>query len=199
MAARRSRRRSRQTLAALPSLELATPGAIRLSNRTAMLARWIDPDDLAPNRRSAKEVHGWRSFCPLRRLVERANGASGITMEHVTAADLLRREWDIASIGLSGRKTPWMFTDALHLPRSGPSRAAVRQVRAIRNVQRVMRLFVDAQRDLIEWIILRNQPVLRWRTARGIAQRAAMPMLVGVLDELVRHFDDEIRRFGVAA
>jgi hypothetical protein len=63
-----------------------------------------------------------------------------------------------------------------------------------------MRVFDAEQRDLIEHVILANWPINRWQLAPRMAMHErAMAMLVAVLDELVRHFDDEIRRDGLAA
>jgi hypothetical protein len=199
---RKPGRSARATLAALPSLEIHSPSAIQLSNRLVQRASWNDPAEGATisAARSAKQVKGWRSFCPLRRLLERTNGASGITIEHVTAADLLRMQYDIASLGLSGKRAQWVYIDSNFLPSAGPTTAALAQTRAIRTVRRAMRIFTAEQQDLVHCIVLQNWPISRWQKERGIGSHGtATAKLVACLDLLVEHFDAEIERYGLAA
>jgi hypothetical protein len=195
-------KRLRRTAPTLPALlpELFTPAAIQHSNRLVQRAEWNDPEGSASTAsRTGKRVRGWRAFCPLRRLAERLNGAAAITPEHVTAADLLRQHWDIATLGLSNR-APWVFTDAAHLPRHGPGTLALRQVRAIRSVQRAMALYDAREQAVMFYMVLRNVPLGRAQVACGISQRPVMlRTLVDCLDRLVLHFDDEIRRTGLTA
>src|SRR6516165_7567289 len=127
-------RRFKRSASTLPLLapELFIPAAIQLANRQVQRAEWNDPEGVsATAARTGKRVRGWRAFCPLRRLAERLNGSGAITPEHVTAADLLRQNWDIATLGLSGNRAPWVYADPMHMPRSGAGRLALRQVRAI--------------------------------------------------------------------
>jgi hypothetical protein len=95
MAKRRSHRKATSTLPPLPST--AEPETVRLMHRNAggptgvMKANWRDPDDLNVHRRMAREISGWRSYCPLRRLMEQGR-SSAISAEHILAADMLRKD-----------------------------------------------------------------------------------------------------------
>jgi hypothetical protein len=121
-------------------------------------------------------------------------------MEHITAADHLRALADGARIGFTGGRDLSMPIQAvLYRPPSGPSGNALHQTRCERQFRQAMRIFDDGQRDLVECLILRNEPVNRWRLARGVTQWTAMQRLMTVLEMLVVYFDDELRKYGVAA
>ena len=86
----RNRRRT-VTIAAVPlqveppAARIAVNGARPVS--AVMRGEWIDPTDIKPTAaRTAKRINGWRSFDPLRKALNVAN--SGITVEHVMAADM---------------------------------------------------------------------------------------------------------------
>jgi len=75
-----------------------------------MRTTWRDPEDTSPNAaRTARESSGWRSYCPLRKLV-RQDGTS-ITAEHIHAADLLRQQADLARFGYMHEQTGLPVTD----------------------------------------------------------------------------------------
>jgi hypothetical protein len=90
-------------LAPLPSLGL--PPEAQRANRRVMPGTWRDPDDVSPSAaRTARMVKGWLSYCPLRRMQQRFGVVSGITAEHIAAADHLRRLYDAATLGFTGIK-----------------------------------------------------------------------------------------------
>ena len=94
-----------------------TPTAVRISSRSqtaVMHAEWRDPDDVKPTAaRTAKQVNGWRTFCPLRRAFHNP--------EHIMAADKLREVFDVARLGYSVTRT-LISTDRTSQPSTGPSK-----------------------------------------------------------------------------
>jgi hypothetical protein len=193
---RRKRPAPKATLPALPSQEL--PPAIRLHNKTAMLAEWADPGEGATHSatRSAKKAKGLSAFDPLRRL----NGMSGIvSAEHVAAADQLRLLHDGSRIGFSAERD-WSrpIQALLYRPSTGPSQLALKQARCGRGLAHCMRVFSAGQQAMIEWIILGNRSLRSWQQAHAMTPAATRTMLLAILDELVRHFDDGAREVWLA-
>jgi hypothetical protein len=190
-------RRYRPTLPVLPSI-VPPPPEQRLINQSAMKASWADPLDDNPNRRVARCVTGYRSFCRLRRML--GNLAVGITELHVIAADRLRLIADIAQIGFLGARDLGMPANAVvHGPRSGPSAAALARARHEHDYNRAMSSFDPEQTALVHAVILRNHSLSAWCRERHVSPARAKAMLIGVLDLLVEHFDEEVRREGVLA
>src|SRR5271165_4429934 len=94
-------KRRRSTLPPLASL--GDPPAVRLVNQSVMRSEWVDPDAFRPTAaRTAKTIAGWRTYCPLRRMLG-VKGTS-VTVEHVMAADKLRQAADGIVFGFSGRR-----------------------------------------------------------------------------------------------
>jgi hypothetical protein len=160
-------------------------------------AEWLDPD--AHPRGPVRTVRHWRAFDPIRRMAEHMNGSGKVTVEHVAAADRLRWLWDVAKHGLSGRM-PWRYHEKLQEAPTGPTRAALQQARAARQVEKCLKRFTQAQRELIDGIVLRCMTVSQWvRTYRRCSQTTAARQLVAVLDRLVDYFKGEIERYGLPA
>ena len=158
-----------------------------------MRASWRDPDDLTPGaRRTPKEITGFRTFCPLRRMSGHPN--SGITAQHIMAADLLRERVDLASKGFTADR-PLIYVAQQPLPRFGMSRAAVAQMRAYRSVRRAIALFTNDQLFIVEAVLLRNMTLRAM--CQGFdppaSQPAAKRHLLVILDALVDHFEQDVQ------
>lgn len=160
--------------------------------RHAMRATWRDPDDVTPGaRRTAREVNGWRRFCPLRRMSGHPN--SGITVEHIMAADRLREQVDIATLGFTAAR-PLIYVAQYASPRWGMGAAAVRQMRAIREVHRVIWLFHPPQLVMLDLIVLRNVTLREWTKKLDPPSSALIEKrrLLVILDRLVQHFATDV-------
>lgn len=158
-----------------------------------MRGAWRDPDDVTPNaQRAPKTVAGWRTFDPLRRMAGHPN--SGITVEHIMAADMLRERVDLATLGYSAVR-PLIYVVQYPLPRWGLGPAAMAQVQAARAVRRVMRAFNDAQLRMLEVIVLGNVTLRAWTLRRNPPSTlgAEKRKLLVVLDRLAEHFASEVR------
>ncbi len=117
---------ARRRMKSLPPLaSLQAPPEIRLVNQSVMKAEWVDIDDIRPTAaRTARRVNGYRSFDPLRKAMTLAG--SSITIEHVLAADRLRKAADAVVIGYSGGRELVPIQALRFGPKSGPGRPALR-------------------------------------------------------------------------
>jgi hypothetical protein len=157
-----------------------------------MRAEWRDPEDTSPDaRKSARIIQGYRRFCPLRRML--ANTASGITEQHVMAADKLRELADLATLGYTG---PRLLLFVLHSagPVTGLGPAALARNAAWRALRRAMRLFSPTQLAMLDAIVLGNQTLRAWTLARGEGAHPNVEKgrLLAILDTLAHHFETEL-------
>jgi hypothetical protein len=164
--------------------------------QSVMRAMWRDPDDHRPNTRRAREIGGWRTYCPLRRMAAQRN--SQITERHIIAADYLRQFADQAVHGLSGRDGLLPIGAIMHGPRGGPSAAAITQAFAGREFSRVMRQFMPWQRAMLTDIVLLNRSLSAWCAKWQDNPQIEMGRLVCTLDELERYYASEVDRILVA-
>jgi hypothetical protein len=163
-----------------------------------MKTTWRDPDDVAPNAsHRPREVTGWRTFCPLRRML----GISGtsITIEHILAADRLRQAADGIVFGFSGQREVVPIQAVMFGPRTGFGAPALRQAQSWPIFQRAMKVFCEGQRELICFVVLENQTINRWiahRREQDLPANAALEMgrLLACLDCLVEHFKAEVEQ-----
>jgi len=170
--------------------------AMRQGPNATMPSAWRDPDDTKPTAaRDAREIAGHRAYCPLRWMRRRHGRASRITVEHVVAADYLRRAADEALYGCGGTNMLAVLGGGAFGPLSGPGSAALRQARAWREYTRAMALMDAHGRAVITSIVLLNHSLASWCRERGIpagSQQPEMDHLVGMLDRLVEHYAGEI-------
>lgn len=159
---------------------------------------WRDPDDTKPDAsRRPREITGWRTYCPLRRMMTIAG--TSITTEHILAADRLRQAADAVCFGYSGPRELVTIQALTYGPKSGPGQAALRSVQAWPVYRRAMKLFCPLQRQMIASILLANQTVNKWTTTRrelGLPVSAAVEMgkLIAILDVLTEHFATEVEQ-----
>jgi hypothetical protein len=187
---------TKPTLAPLPSL--VGPPQVQIDNNRVAKAEWADPD--ASPRGPVKTVKSWRTSCPIRRMATSLNSTGKITREHIAAADRLRGLWDVAMIGLSGRRMPWVYLERSMTMPTTPTPTALRQTRAYARVRRCLQLFSPAQQELIHGVVLDCVPVARWAREHGrCCPNTAIKRLIEVLDRLVVHFCHEITRHGLPA
>jgi hypothetical protein len=165
-----------------------------------MRTEWRDPDDITPSAaRTAKTITGYRTYCPLRRYLQRHGSAGAFTERHILAADELRRLADAVVIGFGVQRDLVAIQAITYGPRSGPSVAALKQARAWPTYRRAMMPFNRVQRELIAHCLLLNWSIARW-TARqresGLLTDPKMETgkLIAVLDVLAEHFSAEIKR-----
>jgi hypothetical protein len=100
---------------------------------------WTDPDDMRPNARHAREIAGYRRYCPLRRCLAQHGDRSSFTGEHIQAADRLRACFDGARLGFSGLKGLRPAGHGDQLPPLAWSRSATASACTSRGSWRVFR------------------------------------------------------------
>lgn len=158
-----------------------------------MPAVWRDPEDITPGaRRTPKEIVGWRTYCPLRRMSGHPN--SGITAQHIMAADRLREQVDLATLGYSAAR-PLIFIAHAPASRYGLGPKEVDQMRAVREVRRVVKLFTIPDLDIIQSVLLANWSLRQWvahPACRSKSSATEKRKLLLILDRLVAHFDSDI-------
>ena len=194
---RRSMRMKRSASRRHAQLDPQGPPLVRQMTGGVMLTTWRDPDDTHPTAaRTAKKISGYRSYCPLRKMLQRHGSASSITDSHILAADRLRAQADAVAIGFSGSRQVLPVQAIVYGPRTGPGAVAVRQARAWPAFRQAMKLFNAEQRKLLTWTVLLNKSVAAWcaeRRAQGLAVTPSKEMhcLVGLLDRLAEHYGIE--------
>jgi hypothetical protein len=203
------KRAARSTIPPLASLDPDRPPDVRLAARSGPSAivrsEWVDPDDIRPNAsRTARTIVGYRSYCPLRRCRDTHGDAAAYSLQHIVAADELRRLADVVLIGFGGRRDMITIQAITYGPRNGPTRAAIRQAQAWPAYRRAMAPFAAGQRELIAHVLLMNWSIQRWVAGLKDRGEQADPKqetgrLVAILDILAEHFGVEIERIGVAA
>jgi hypothetical protein len=179
---------------------MPAPGRLeaRQGPLAVMQASWRDPDDRTPTAaRTAREIAGYRAYCPLRWMLRRHGAASAVTERHVYAADRLRFTFDVAGLGMSGVRELLPVTALVYGPRDGPGRAALWQTRALREFRRAMACEPLEDRPLIGAVVLRNHSVAAWCAEQGRAgvkpqPKTEMRRLVVCLDRLEAHYASEI-------
>ena len=155
-----------------------------------MKTHWRDPDDVRPNAsRRPREVTGYRTFCPLRRMARLAG--SQVSEAHIAAADAFRLMVDIATIGLTGERSD---VHAAFGPSAGPSINAVLQANAASEAAQLLRRFAPQQHGMLEMIVLRNRSLQAWCTDRAkatacpVSPDVEMGRLLSILDVLADQY-----------
>ena len=158
-----------------------------------MRANWRDPEDMRTQARRAREIGGWRSYCPLRRMASYRN--SQITERHIIAADHLRMLADSAIHGFSAREGMMPIGAVAYGPRPGPSAAAVAQAFAAHDLSRVLRRFTAPQQWMLVHVVLLNRTLTAWCGGReGLNPQVEMGRLVCSMDQLEEYYSSEIDR-----
>jgi hypothetical protein len=199
----RKRRKQLNGTTLPPLLSLGDPQPVRMVHRGAtgvMKSSWRDPSDTSPTAaRTATEVSGWRSWDPLRKMLQQPS--SSITPEHVHAADRFREEADLARLGFAPQnRYDVPINELAHGPKAGPSPAAIRQAKASISFSRACsRLTVDLQR-MAKTIILGNCTVSAGcreeseRLGRRVDPQRELGRLLCCLDLLAEYYGTEIER-----
>jgi hypothetical protein len=159
-----------------------------------MQAAWRDPTDTTPNAsRRPREIAGYRTYCPLRRMMKRH---APVTLAHIAAADLLRTAVDLAVIGLS----PAPLGEAIggaYGPKGGPSEAAITQAQAALAVSRALAPFTGRQVAMLSHVVLQNRSVPTWCAEHDppLETKFEYGRLVALLDILVEHYRDDVDHY----
>lgn len=169
---------------------------VTASGPTAVMRdAWRDPTDTTPNAsRRPREINGYRTYCPLRRMMAR-NG-SQVTRAHILAADFFRLQVDLAVIGCGGMLDGSAVGQA-YGPRAGPSAAQIQQAMAAAAVKRAFARFAPSHHTMLIEVVLRNRSLHAWcaLAAQGkpLDPDIEMGRLLTILDILADHYDTDIK------
>jgi hypothetical protein len=158
---------------------------------SVMRSAWRDPDDIKPNAsHRPREITGYRTFCPLRRMM--AHRGSQIDERMVLAADMLRGQVDIAVIGKGARSMEGLRQG--FGPVTGPPGSALAQVQALTQARRALARLAPATRTLVAEVVLFNRAIHAWCHLTDPVRDAKVEMgrLLGALEVLVDHYAAEI-------
>lgn len=152
---------------------------------------WRDPDDMRPNARYAREVHGYRTYCPLRRMA--LQRGSQITERHIKAADRFRSQADLAIIGAGG-SYDLLVTHGGFGPSLGPSAAAIETAAAALGLSKALRRVPPVLRPMLVEVVLLNRSLQTWCLAAPVPLDAKIEMgrLLALLALLVDHYGPEL-------
>jgi hypothetical protein len=184
-------------LATLPSLIGEQPPDVQLVTGKVLKTSWRDPTDTTPTAaKVAREVSGWRQYCPLRKCLARHRERSSFTARHIEGADRLRAAFDGARLGFSGLKSWEPVHRIAYRPSSGPGTTALKQLKARQVFDAAWGLFDDPARALLGAVVLANVPLGISADRLGLRKPRATTLLVDVLDRLADHFqiEEEPRR-----
>jgi hypothetical protein len=166
--------------------QVAAPGPTAV-----MRSEWRDPDDVKPNAsHRPREITGYRTFCPLRRMM--TFRGSEIDQRMILAADMLRGQVDIAVIGKGARSMEGVRQG--YGPVSGPPGSALAQVKALTQARRALARLAPATRLLVAEVVLFNRAIQAWCHLTDPARNAQVEMgkLLAALEVLVDHYAAEI-------
>jgi hypothetical protein len=183
-------RKLRATLRVLPSLIAERPPEVQLVNRRVVKDSWTDPQDDKPTAaRTARQVSGYRQFCPLRRCRARHGERSSFSIEHVEAADRLRQLYDGSRLGFSALKDLRPIQSVQYRPSMGPTTTAMRQLKARQQFTRVWSRFSEDHRAILIAVVLRNMSLTATAALFSISMPRLTQTAVELLDRLVEHFE----------
>ncbi len=176
------------------------PAAVRCKRRgggptAVMQAEWSDPDDVKPDaKKTARQVKGWMTYCPLRRMAE--HRSSSITPQHIAAADLIRFSWELGKYGYSGEQS-MMFIDSEFGSRI-PNNGAAARIAAIRDYKRAVATWPDDDIRMLHYVVIGNHSVFAWvpyeseRIGKRLNPDGETKRLVTLLGFLVKYYDTDI-------
>lgn len=154
---------------------------VRIDNETVFNGNWRDPDDLSPNRRSAKVIHGFRGRDCVQYLVDH----NIISKSHAAAARRFRKEYELGEIGLRASRNlaeqPSGFSSGI-----GPSEA---RVRAMQTYRATAGALLPHMLDAIVAVAVFDQTIKDYAAARKMNNaQAASGYVLAALDLLRDHY-----------
>ena len=158
-----------------------------IRNPTAESASWRDPDDIAPNRRVARQIQGYRATDTLSRMSKRS---SHITSKHKAAANRLRTDSELAAGARPGYQRP-EISDRSFGSGSGPQEMQLIALRSFESAKAAVgrKLF-----DILDHVVLQNRFLEEFARIHHIQKDFAMGRFISALDRLSEHYDPPKQR-----
>lgn len=163
---------------------------VRIDNQTAISGDWRDPDDLSPNKRTARVIHGYRARDSVQTLLDSGTISKG----HAHAARRFRKEYELGEIGLRPSRNlaeaPSGFASG-----TGPSEARMRHLEAY---QETARALLPHLLEAVISIVIFDHTIQSYAETRRLNNRqAASGYVLASFDLLKDHYkrlDDERQR-----
>ena len=158
----------------------------------AAATSWPDPDDQVATR-TPPQVRGFKRGAILERMAKRG---SDISREQIVGAAAFALDWDISTIGLTGRSPLDAASGRVAPgPTTGPSLAATEQARRGREVVRLLRqVGPEPAPALLVHVVVLNRDVAAWcdehprPDGRPPCAKQTMGRLLAALDQVARFY-----------
>jgi hypothetical protein len=155
---------------------------IRLESGSAVAADWVDPDDLNPNRRVARVVHGFRTRDQIDILID--NGS--INRGQAGAAKRFRKQYELGELGLKNAPNLLEARGGFEAG-SGPSEHRLMWLEAWQATCRAVR---PAMLGVLMSVIIEGSRIREFSEIRQISPSVAMGLLISGLSFLVDYFSE---------
>lgn len=163
---------------------------VRIENKTALTGDWRDPDDLSPNRRTARVVHGYRARDSVQTLLDN----NTITKGHAHAARRFRKEYELGEIGLRPSRNlaeaPNGFASGV-----GPSEA---RMRAMQTYHATSGALLPHLLEAVIAIVIHDHTIQSYAESRRMNNRQSASGYVQASFDLLRDYykrlDDDRRK-----
>jgi hypothetical protein len=145
-------------------------------------ASWVDPDDLSPNRRVARQISGHRSATDAIQLL--LDGDS-VSKKQAGAAVRLRKSYEVGVVG-STHGPRWDSVPAGYGPGDGPTVAKLAALERFQRAQAALgRLF-----DVVLSICLEGETISGYATRIKANRQTICGRLGAALDRLLDHWEE---------
>lgn len=152
----------------------------RLQNASVDAAEWRDPDDLAPNRRTARVVRGYRS----RDSVQTLQDSGAINKSHARSARRFRRDYELGEIGLRPSRdlaeAPSGFASG-----NGPSETRLLHLQEYRATIAALQPRLT---EVVLSIVINNETTQGYAQRRKRNQQAVVGYFLAALDRLTDYY-----------
>jgi hypothetical protein len=167
--------------AATADSQLAVPGH-QIATLKVTQASWVDPDDVNPLRRRAREVQGYRSTSDS---IKHLQDIGSITKKQAYAAARLRRSYEAGALGCMPH-ADWSSTPTGYGSGAGPSEIK------LQNLERFQQAMAALGRlaDVVLQICLEGETISGYATRTRVNRQSICGRLGAALDRLLDHWDD---------
>lgn len=166
---------------------------VRIDNASARVAEWRDPDDMAPNRRTAKIVRGYRA----RDSIQTLEDSGSINKSHARAARRFRRDYELGEIGLRPSRN-LLDAPSGFAAGGGPSETRLLHLAAYRATVAALHPHLV---DVVLSIVIHNNTASSYALKRRLNTQAVVGYILACLDLLSDHYkriDDDKKESGPA-
>lgn len=161
---------------------------VRVENRTVLLADWRDPDDLSPNRRTARVVHGYRARDSVQVLLD----GGSISRGHAAAAKRFRKEYELGELGLRACRDLSMAPDGF-ASGTGPSESRMKH---LQTYHATIAALLPHLLEIVIAIVIHDETIHSYAAKRRMNRQSISGYMLASFDYLRDYYQrlDEDRR-----